>query len=286
MLAVATLLVWVAAAPPGSASALLRVSHAVASDTMPSSPTALPPVPRPATITTLLGEILSFPFSSPQPPVAPFAPPGPQAAPAPAPSLPVPSGPAASTVKVTGVACGFRLNGSGFSPEADTVLTNAHVVAGVREPVVRRPDGVTLAARVAVFDPERDVAVLVVPGLNEPSLPLGPAVAPAAATVYGHPFGQEAVQELPVRIEGRQVAHVPNIYNTSAALRENLVLTGEVLSGDSGAPTVDSSGAVVGMVFAIEVFRPGRAFAIPSEDLAGPLAAPRGSVANTGPCLR
>src|SRR3954467_5194809 len=31
----------------------------------------------------------------------------------------------ASTVKVTGVACGYRLSGSGFSAAPDTVVTNA-----------------------------------------------------------------------------------------------------------------------------------------------------------------
>jgi len=288
-LAVASAVLWLSAAPAPQTAALGRVAH-TQSGTWPAAPTALPPLPpRTASIAKLLGGILSLPFPGPETPLVPDAPASPPV-PAPAPTAPEPQAreraPVASTVKVSGVACGLRLDGSGFSPDTDTIVTNAHVVAGVRQPVVKGPDGRTLAAQVVVFDPERDVAVLAVPGLNQPSLPLGSATPPEQATVYGHPFGQEAVQELPVRIESREVARVPNIYNTRAALRENLVMTGNVLSGDSGAPTVDSSGAVVGMVFAVEVLRPGRAFAIPSEDLVRPLAAPRTSPANTGPCLR
>ena len=52
----------------------------------------------------------------------------------------------ASTVKVSGVACGVRVDGSGFSAAPDTVVTNAHVVAGVANPQVVCPDGRRLGA--------------------------------------------------------------------------------------------------------------------------------------------
>ena len=48
---------------------------------------------------------------------------------------------AASTVKVEGEACNRIQEGSGFAAGADLVATNAHVVAGVRQPGVIRPDG-------------------------------------------------------------------------------------------------------------------------------------------------
>lgn len=253
-------------------------------------PTALPPLPpRPATISKLLSQLLG-PLGSLAPPLAPPEsstpePPGSSPFTEPAPSVVAEPSPKDSTVKVSGEACGLLLNGSGFSPAPDTVLTNAHVVAGVRQPVVLRPDGQSLAARVVMFDFSRDVAVLAVPGLDVPPLPLRSASPPQPAVVYGHPFGQDAVEELPVRIEGRFVANVPDIYRTSTSVRENLALTGNVRSGDSGSPTIDSGGAVVGMVFAVEVLRPGRAFAIPSEDLSVSLGAPRSTAADTGPCL-
>ncbi|MGH3850829.1 MAG: trypsin-like peptidase domain-containing protein, partial [Pseudonocardiaceae bacterium] len=264
--------------------------------------TALPPLPpRPATISKLLAQLLSplGSFSQPAPTPSELA--GPEVAipegqdsglgvpadQAPSPALPAAAEPSGknSTVKVSGEACGILLNGSGFSPAPNTVLTNAHVVAGVLQPMVLGPDGQSVPARVVMFDPSRDVAVLVAPGLDVPSLPFGSATPPQDATVYGHPFGQDAVAELPVRIEGQFVANVPDIYRTSASPRENLAMTGDIRSGDSGSPTIDAGGSVVGMVFAVEALRPGRAFAIPSQDLVASLGQPRSVNADTGPCL-
>src|SRR3954451_2521679 len=69
-------------------------------------------------------------------------------------------------VKITGVAssCRRQLEGSGFLYAPERVMTNAHVVAGVADPQVAAPDGHTYDARVVVYDPQRDVAVLLVPG--------------------------------------------------------------------------------------------------------------------------
>ncbi|MGH9024344.1 MAG: trypsin-like peptidase domain-containing protein [Acidimicrobiia bacterium] len=190
----------------------------------------------------------------------------------------------ASTVKVTGVACGFRVEGSGFSPEADTVLTNAHVVAGVAAPEVLVPDGRRLPAQVVMFDPVRDVAVMHVPGLAETPLPLGPAVPGASGLVYGHPRGQDDLEVSAVRVLGRETADVPDIYNRALARRNIVALAGEIQSGDSGAAVVSEEGEVMAMVFAVDVTRP-VGYAIPSEDLRQPLAAPRTANGDSGPCL-
>ena len=62
---------------------------------------------------------------------------------------------ARSVVKVTGTAyaCGQDQSGSGFVIAKDRVLTNAHVLAGVRSPVVLRDDGTALVGKVVHFDP-------------------------------------------------------------------------------------------------------------------------------------
>lgn len=191
----------------------------------------------------------------------------------------------ASTVKVTGVACGFRVEGSGFSPETDTVLTNAHVVAGVAAPEVLAPDGRRLPAKVVMFDPVRDVAVMDVPGLGESPLPLGPAVPGASGLVYGHPHGQDDLEVSAVRVLGRETADVPDIYNQAVARRNIVALAGEIQSGDSGAAVVSEQGEVMAMVFAVDVTRPLVGYGIPSEDLRQPLAAPRTAAGDSGPCL-
>jgi S1-C subfamily serine protease len=191
----------------------------------------------------------------------------------------------ASTVKVTGVACGFRVEGSGFSPETDTILTNAHVVAGVVAPEVLLPDGRRLPAKVVMFDPVRDVAVMDVPGLEEAPLPLGPAVPGVSGLMYGHPHGQDDLEVSAVRVIDRETADVPDIYNQAAARRNIVALNGEVQSGDSGAAVVSEQGEVMAMVFAVDMTRPLVGYAIPSEDLRQRLAAPRTAAGDSGPCL-
>jgi hypothetical protein len=83
---------------------------------------------------------------------------------------------AISTVKVEAAACGRLQDGSGAVLAPGLVVTNAHVVAGGDDIVVERhPDGTQVDAELVAFDPQRDVAVLSVPGLDRPALPLGDA---------------------------------------------------------------------------------------------------------------
>ena len=76
-------------------------------------------------------------------------------------------------VKVEGFGCGVLQEGSGFVAAPGLVVTNAHVVAGIRQPLVQV--GTRLqAAEVVSFDPSFDLAVLRVPGLTAPVLRLDP----------------------------------------------------------------------------------------------------------------
>ena len=192
---------------------------------------------------------------------------------------------AASTVKVTGVACGLRLQGTGFSPAADTIVTNAHVVAGTTAVQVVRPDGRTVPAQVQVFDPARDLAVLAVPGLGQPSLALGSAVAGETGAVFGHPRGRVPVEASPARVVRRVTVDIGDIYDRPSIPRQVLVLAADLEPGDSGGPLVNAAGQVTGVAFATTRFRPGTAFAVASEELAPVLAQPRGGPVSTGRCL-
>ena len=191
----------------------------------------------------------------------------------------------ASTVKVSGTACGRILEGSGFTPAAEIVVTNAHVVAGVDRPQVRRPDGRRLSAAVIVFDPARDLAVLRVPGLGQVPLAVRDADVGDVGAVFGHPGGQEPVEVSPARIEGRVNALGRDLYGQSVTRRDVLVLAAELRPGDSGGPLVDTSGGVVGVAFAIAPDNPATAYALARGELAAVLSAPRAST-DTGPCLR
>ena len=191
----------------------------------------------------------------------------------------------ASTVRVNGVACGVRVSGSGFSPAPDTVVTNAHVVAGTRTTTVLRPDGRTLPATVQAFDPDRDLAVLSVPGLGQSSLALASAVVGETDAVFGHPRGQAAIEVSPAQVARRVTVDIGDIYDGPSGPRQILVLNSDLEPGDSGAPVVNSAGKVVGVAFAVANLRRSTAYAVASEDLAPVLAQPRTGPVSTGPCI-
>jgi S1-C subfamily serine protease len=193
---------------------------------------------------------------------------------------------AASTVKVSGAACGRILSGSGFSPAADTIVTNAHVVAGVSKPSVLRTDGKRLPATVEVFDPDRDLAVLHVPGLGQAALPVATAEVGADTAVFGHPEGQDALAVIPARIETKVNAQGLDLYGDKEIRREVLILASRLVPGDSGGALVDTAGAVVGVAFAVAPDEPATSYALSSVELRAVLAVPRSGTVGTGACLR
>ncbi len=192
----------------------------------------------------------------------------------------------ASTVRISGPACGRVLEGSGFSPEAGIIVTNAHVVAGVERPTVQRPDGDRLRGRVVVFDPNRDLAVLEVDGLRQTPLTVASPEIGETGAVFGHPGGQVELEVSPARVEQRVNALGRNIYNSQVTRRDVLVLAAELRPGDSGGALVDAGGAVIGVAFAIAPDEPNTAYALHSSELQEVLDVPRSGTVDTGPCIR
>jgi hypothetical protein len=190
-----------------------------------------------------------------------------------------------STVKVEGVACRRIQDGSGSVVGPELVATNAHVVAGEQETSVERhPEGERLPATVVAFDPNRDLAILRVPGLDRPALPIAEIAEGGVGGVFGHPGGG------PLRIApfevGREVtARGTDIYDGHAYEREVLFLSAGLMPGDSGAPLVDPSGRVVGVAFAIAPDKPDVAYALTASELLAVLATAGSGAVDTGPCL-
>ena len=157
-----------------------------------------------------------------------------------------------SILKVTGVQedCRKSVAGSGFVYAPERVMTNAHVVAGVDEPKVVVGDR-RLDARVVLFDPSTDVAVLAVPGLERAALDFAaePAQPEADAIVAGYPLdGPFNVQA--ARVADTIDARGRDIYNRQAAVREIYALRAPVRQGNSGGPLLSPSGEVLGVIFA------------------------------------
>jgi hypothetical protein len=192
---------------------------------------------------------------------------------------------AASTVKVDGFACRVRREGSGFAVGHDVVVTNAHVVAGEHLTSVVRPDGTRLAAVVTAFDPDRDLALLLVRGLGQAPLPLADAQARSTTAVFGHPEGQDPIKVSPAFIRRELIARGWDLYATHFVRRQVLVLAADLRPGDSGSAVVDTHGAVVGVAFAISLSTEDMAFAVKTSELRHVLAANSTRPVSTGDCL-
>jgi len=175
---------------------------------------------------------------------------------------------AASAVRVVGSACGLGIEGSGWVAAPGLVVTNAHVVAGEGDTVVQvggQPPG--LPARAVVFDPHDDIAILRVPGLNEPALGLAADPrAGTAAAILGYPLDGPFDVE-PGRIGQTERVSTEDAYGNGPVLRSITSLRGRVRPGNSGGPMVDAAGEVVATVFAA-ITGPGSGhggFAVPNE---------------------
>lgn len=194
---------------------------------------------------------------------------------------------AASAVRVEGVACRRIQIGSGFAINGDLVLTNAHVVAGEPSTIVRRDDGVDLDATVVLFDPALDLAVLHVPELDRPGLPLARGSVGVVGGVYGFPQGGE-LRIAPFEIARYLKATGRDIYNDHRITREVYSIASFLDSGDSGAALVNPQGEVVAMAFAVAPDRGGVAYALTSGEVESALAEAdlgSGEPVDTGACL-
>ncbi|MDJ0355180.1 MarP family serine protease [Paenarthrobacter sp. PH39-S1] len=159
---------------------------------------------------------------------------------------------AQSILKITGTAfqCGQNQTGSGFVVSPGRVVTNAHVVAGVSRPVVELPGGGSLPGRVVSFDPQQDLAVIAVDGLQTATLPLGSQLqAGDGAAFAGYPHGGPFTSE-PATVQTVSNVLVPDIYGQNPAAEEVYQLAADVQPGNSGGPLLNNSGQVVGVVFA------------------------------------
>lgn len=193
-----------------------------------------------------------------------------------------------SVVKVIGSAqgCNRTVEGSGFVYAPGRVMTNAHVVAGVSDPMVRVGNR-DLRATVVVYNPDVDVAVLAVPGLHLPALHFGPELASGAAVaVLGYPENGPYDAEA-ARIRIKQRLRSPNIYDHGTVYRDTYSLYGLVRRGNSGGPLVGKTGKVVGVVFAASVVDPTTGYALTADQVSRAATAGerRSAAVSTGGCI-
>lgn len=193
-----------------------------------------------------------------------------------------------SVARIEGLACGSISVGSGFIASPHHVVTNAHVVAGVKKPVVLI-QGKRYTAKIVWFDPDLDFAVLKTDvRLASQPLKLTDKTVPRGTTtaILGFPGGGELTIRPGVVLRD-QIALGRDIYGGDVVSRKIYALQASIQTGNSGGPVVLPSGEVAGIIFGGAVDKQTVAYALTSEAVADDLARAlkQNSSVRSGPCL-
>ena len=190
------------------------------------------------------------------------------------------------TLRVTGTACGYGVEGSAWVAGRNLVVTNAHVVAGETATWVQiGGSGQQLPAEVVAFDERNDIAVMRVEGLGLAPLPVAAARPGEAAAVIGFP------QNGPLDIEPARTGTTERVVSTDAYDNgpvERIVTSFRVYvrPGNSGGPAVNADGQVISTIFASRTDSNNSGYGVPSRIVQRHLhaAASRTTPVSTGGC--
>lgn len=159
---------------------------------------------------------------------------------------------AESVVRVDGTAeaCSQTQSGSGFVAAPGMVVTNAHVVSGVTEPIVETQAGRAYSGTVVYYDAQTDLAVIEAPDLPAAALATGSdAAAGDLVEFMGYPLGGP-FSSRSATVQGLGYTSTRSTDGTRSAPRQIYQLAADVQQGNSGGPLLDEQGRVIGVIFA------------------------------------
>jgi S1-C subfamily serine protease len=175
-----------------------------------------------------------------------------------------------SVVKITAIACGLGVEGSGWVARPHIVVTAAHVVAGAKGIAVNGYPATAL-----VVDRKEDIAVLRVPRLTAAQLPLVDPHAGDPVAILGYP------ENGPFDARPGRIGSTADVL-VRGQLREVTALSGVVRHGNSGGPAVNERGQVEATVFAARIGSSG-GYGVPAAPVRADLARAKRPV-STGSC--
>lgn len=153
-----------------------------------------------------------------------------------------------SVVRITSFGCGGIVEGSGFAIAPDLVATNAHVIAGVKRPIVKYRLR-SLEGEPVFFDSAQDFAVLRVEGLNAQPLKLSSTILARGTVVYAAGYPKSIYTISPGLISQNLHVLSHNIYGLGTFDRNIYELSTAINSGSSGGPVLTDKGGVAGVIF-------------------------------------
>lgn len=162
--------------------------------------------------------------------------------------------------QVNGMGTGVVIDERGY------VLTNYHVVQGVKEIEVTTSDGQKTIAELLAHDPETDLAVLKIDVPNPlPKIKIGCSsdlMLAETVSAVGNAYGYEHTVTVGIVSQfGRTVQVNDN------QIYRNLIQTDAAINpGNSGGPLLNMNGEMIGINVAVRIGAQGIAFAIPVND--------------------
>jgi S1-C subfamily serine protease len=195
----------------------------------------------------------------------------------------------ASTARIAATGCGPGISvGSGFFVGPSHAVTNAHVIAGSSATTVTLPGGATHQATVVAYDPNADLALLHVPGVQAPTLQLASRSPGRGSTgvALGYPGGGDLTVTAAAVTASHDITG-PNIYGQGTHSRGVVELRAQIRQGNSGGPLVVEPGVVGGVIFGGSRISAEVGYAIGSDEAVRRLGPFIGSTqaVSTGACL-
>lgn len=197
-----------------------------------------------------------------------------------------------SVVQLSVAACGGTQLGTGWIAAPSTVVTNAHVVSGGEQVVVRELGGAERAGTVVVFDPMTDVAIVHAEGLTASPLDLETRDLErgSSGATLGYPgtAGGQLVAHAAAIAAGYENANGRDIYGRNDVSRDVYAIRSPVRQGDSGGPFVTVDGTVGAVVFAASTTDGDTGYALTASEVADDVAKGRRRTTpvRTGRCAR
>jgi S1-C subfamily serine protease len=172
-----------------------------------------------------------------------------------------------STVRIEGLGCGGLKTGSGFIASPGLVVTNAHVVAGLNNPIAVDVNGKN-PAKLILFNPDLDIAILRVNGLTGKPLNVSSEIYErgTSAAVLGYPGGQSLEVDAALLLQNIK-AKGRDIYNKNTTIRDIYSLQTNIAQGNSGGPVVLPDGTVIGVIFARSLTHDNTGYALTSKEV-------------------